>query len=191
MLGQCAIQGQSADRNRDGVGQYDPQHSAEETDGQGFRQELQKDIAATRAERLFHSDFTGALRDRYQHDVHQADTTDPQGERPNESEQNLKAHGDDMELVHLLHEVEDEHRTAVAGIELVLLRDHAADRPLQAQVVVHFIPEPDGLQVVGIGQVPHGGERDIYDAVYIVIAVLHFMLQDADHFEAQAVNPAM
>src|SRR5208283_5382335 len=44
--------------------------------GDGFCEELADDIPASGAESLAHSDFTRAFRDRHEHDVHHANSTD-------------------------------------------------------------------------------------------------------------------
>src|SRR6202049_2765636 len=42
---------------------------------------------------------------------------------------------------------------------------------------------------MGILQLAHGAERDVYHAVYFVISLLHFGAQNTDDFETEAVNP--
>ncbi len=66
-----------------------PPDASGEGDGQGFRQKLKEDVALVRAQGLFDADFAGALLHRDQHDVHQADAADAQGQRSDEGEQNL------------------------------------------------------------------------------------------------------
>ena len=56
----------------------------------------------------------------------------PSAERQgaDEAQQDLQAHGDDLELLELLHHVEDVHGALVLGLEVVLLGQHAAHLPL-------------------------------------------------------------
>jgi hypothetical protein len=56
-------------------------------------------VAAARAEGFLDADFAGALGDRDEHDVHQADSADAQRESADEAEQDLEAECDDLELV--------------------------------------------------------------------------------------------
>src|ERR1700689_915882 len=61
----------------------DAKKSAEQSHGCGFNEELEHDILAFGAERLADADFTGALGDRDQHDVHDDHAADYQGDGGN------------------------------------------------------------------------------------------------------------
>ncbi len=50
------------------------------------------------AQRLLHADLARTLRDRHEHDVHQADAADAEREKPDEGQQDLDAGRDDAEL---------------------------------------------------------------------------------------------
>jgi len=76
----------------------------------------------------------------------------------------------------------------IDGIELVLLGQDIAHRLLDARVIVGLVVEPDGVQVVGVLEVAHGGEGDVHDAIHVVVTFLHLGGQDADDLEADAVN---
>ena len=102
-----------SNRKRDHVGQHDSQRSADESNGESFGEELQQNVSAARAQRLFHSDLSRPLRHRDQHDVHQADAANAQRQRADEAQQNFQADGDDFELVNLFHEVKYAHRAAI------------------------------------------------------------------------------
>ena len=80
-----------------------------------------------RAQRLFYADFAGALLHRDQHDVHEADAADAEGERADESEQNLKRGDYDGELVEVLLEIGHEYGATVVGAEIVVSRQHGAN----------------------------------------------------------------
>ncbi len=105
-----AVKRQSADRERDSVGEDDSEDSAYECDGESFGQKLQEDVPAARAERFLDSNLARALRHRDQHDVHEADAADSKSQSADEAQQNLQADRDDFELVDLLHQVEDQKR---------------------------------------------------------------------------------
>src|ERR1700674_2824475 len=189
ILGKGAVQGQPAHGKRDRVGQYHSQHTADKGNGEGLSEELGEDVPALRAQRLLHANLTRPLRDRNQHDIHQADAADAERKRADETHQHLQPESDDFELMELRHQVEYFHGLVVGLVELVLRRHDGADRLSQFLVLRSQVGEPDRVQVMGILQIAHGAEGDVYDAVDIVISLLHFGAQDADDFEAQAVNP--
>ena len=53
IFGEGAVKSQPADRQRDRVSQDDSQYASDESDGQGFRQELQQNVLALRAQAPF------------------------------------------------------------------------------------------------------------------------------------------
>src|SRR5205807_2869228 len=116
----------------DCIGQDYPQQAADKSNGKSLCEELKQDVPAAGAERLFHSNFTSALGDGDQHDVHQTDAADAQGQRADKAKKNLQADGDDFELMNLLHQVEDAQGTAVGLIELVFAGQYGAGRLLQS-----------------------------------------------------------
>src|ERR1035437_7924269 len=189
VFGKGAVQGEPSHRKRDRVGQYHSQHPADEGNGQSFGEELQQDVPPLRAQGFLHANLTRALRDRNQHDIHQADAADAECKRADETHQDLQPERNDFELMDLSHQVEHFHSLPVRLVELVLCRQDGADRLFQALVLRRLVGEPDGVQVMCILQLAHSAERDVYHAVYIVISLLHFGAQDTDDFEAEAVNP--
>ena len=57
------------------ISQRQPYQAAQERQGHRLDEELQQDVAAPRAQALQDADLAGTLRDRHQHDVHDADAT--------------------------------------------------------------------------------------------------------------------
>src|ERR1700691_1816880 len=188
VLGHSAVEREPADQEGDGVSEDDTEESSNESDGERFSQKLEEDMASPRAERLLHADFASALRDRDEHDVHQADAADAKSKGADEGQQNLEADGDDLKLVDLHHEVRDIQGAPVGGIESVLRSQDIAHGLFDAQVVVGFVIEPNGVEVVSVFKITHGGEGDINDAIDIVVAGLHLRAEDADHFVADAIE---
>src|SRR5258706_2480578 len=74
----------------DHEGAYDPQEHArgtpDEAQHHGFAQELQPDRSFRRADGDTHADLPRPLRDRDQHDVHDADAADQERDRGNRDE---------------------------------------------------------------------------------------------------------
>src|SRR5712671_4857409 len=122
-----------------------------------------------RAQRLFHSNLTGSLGYRDQHDVHEADPADAQRKRTDEAQQNREAECNEFELLDLFHEVKYHHGAAISRVELVLDGHHSAHGTFQAFISSGLVVEPDGIQVLRILNVTDGGERDVDQAVNIVI----------------------
>ena len=183
-----AVKREPADGKGNDISQDDAEDPADESDGERLGQKLEEDVAAARAERFLHSDFAGALGDGDEHDVHQADATDAQSEGADEGEQDLEADGDDLELVNLLHKIKDKQGAAVRGIELVLRAHDVAHGLLDPFIVVGLVVEPDGVEVVGVLEVTHGGEGNVDDAIDIVVASLHFGGENSDDFKADAIK---
>src|SRR2546421_11151725 len=156
-----AVEGEPSDRKRNSVRQNDSQRAADESNGEGFGQELKKDMPPPRAQRLFHSNLTGSLGYRDQHDVHEADPADAQRKRTDEAQQNREAERNEFELVNLFHEVKHHHGAAISRVELVLDGHHSAHRALQALVSSGLVVEPDGVEVLRILEVADGGEGDV------------------------------
>jgi len=104
VFGHGAVKRESSNGESNHVGQDDAEESAHKSDGERLRQKLEEDVAATRAQCFFNADFAGALGDRDQHDVHQADAPDAKGKRADEGEQNLKAEGNHLEMMQPIHE---------------------------------------------------------------------------------------
>src|SRR5678815_1905646 len=88
----------------------------------------------------------------------------------------------------LFHEVKHENGAAVIRVELVIDGHHPAHGLFQAFVRSGLIVEPDGVEVARILKVAHGAEGDVYQAVGIVIASLHFRAYNSDDFNAKAID---
>ena len=105
-----------------------------------------------RAQRLFHADFPRPLRYRHQHDVHQSHAADPQRDRPDERQQNLQPHADDVELRQLFLGIEDEDRALIVRLETVRRGQRVADRFGQLLVFQSLEIQPDPPDVVDVLQ---------------------------------------
>jgi hypothetical protein len=90
--------------------------------------------------------------------------------------------------VKLLHQIIDTQGAAVGGIELVLRGHGVAHRLLDPFIVVGLVIEPDGVEVMGVFEVTHGGEGDVDDEIGIVVAAGHLGAENPDDFKADAVN---
>src|ERR1035438_585206 len=145
-------------------------------------------MPAARAQSLLHSDLAGALRHRDKHDVHEADSADPQGEGADESEQNLQTDSEDFKKVHLFHQTDDHYGAPIPRIEPVLVRQDVAHGLLDPSIVGVLIAKPDVVEVVRVFQVAHRGEGDVNDAIDIVVPLLHFGREDAAEFKGDAVD---
>ena len=62
-----------AHARRNAITKADAEQAAETADQDGFEQKLAQDISIAGADGLAHADLAGALGDRDQHDVHDAD----------------------------------------------------------------------------------------------------------------------
>src|SRR6202049_4090847 len=160
------------------VGDCDAGEASGEGDGQGFGEKLQQDVGFVRAQRLFYADFAGALLDRDQHDVHKADAADAEGERADESEQDLKRGDYDGELVEVLLEIGHEYGASVVGAEIVVSRQHGANHASQLLVVFAFVVHEEAGDVFGVVEVAHGAEGNGNEGVVIVVAPLDLTLVD-------------
>ncbi len=54
--------------------------------------------------------------------------------------------------------------------------------------VIAVVAHPDAVDVLDVFQVAHGAERDVDDAVQVVVALLHLGLEDSYDLEAHAVQ---
>src|ERR1019366_1456593 len=188
ILGNRTVEGQAAHANGNRIGHGDAGNAARKGDRQSFRQELKEDVATPAAERLFHANLARALGHRYQHDVHQSDAANAQRQRADEGQQNLQARGDDLELLQLLHHVEDEYGALVIRLEVVLLGENCAHLVLHQFVFIAFVVEPDAIQVVRVFEVAHGAKGDIDHLVDAVVPLLHVRRENAYNPVANAVN---
>ena len=141
-----------------------------------------------RAQRLFNADFARTLLDRHQHDVHQANTGNPQSERAHQRQQYLQGQGKHLELVQFRHQVGHIDGPMVRGAKVVG-RSHGFTQVLLGQLIVAVVVEPDAVQVLRVLQVAHGveGHVDLPVAV-VVVAFLHLGTEHADNGEHHTVE---
>jgi len=144
-------------------------------------------VAPSRAQRFFDANFTRALGDGDQHDIHQADPADSQCKRADEAQQNLKPDGDRLEVLNLLHQLKTSSARG-RRIESVLLRHGVAHRLLDPLVIVGLIVEPDRVKVVRVLEIAHGGEGNVNNAIDVIVARLHLRGKNANHFKADPID---
>jgi hypothetical protein len=68
----------SAEHRSSAKSQPNAEERTANADGDGFDQELKHNVYATGANRHAQADLAGTLRDRNQHDIHDADAADDQ-----------------------------------------------------------------------------------------------------------------
>src|SRR5208283_2406144 len=144
-------------------------------------------MPAPRAKSFLYADLARALRNRDQHDVHQANAADAQREQSDETEKNFDTGGDDAKIEEIGKHVKDEDGAFVLGIEVVV-EGHGAANGVRDFLVVAFIFHGDGIEIVSVGQIAHGAERDVDLAVHVVVAVLDGVFEHSDNFVGNAVE---
>src|SRR6266404_5755434 len=142
-----------------------------------------------RAQRLLHADFPRSLLHRNQHDVHQADAADTQGQRADKGEQYLQSSAHDCELVIILLEVGDENCSVIIRPEVVVAGEYGAHHAGELLMILPFVVHENAGDVLRVIEIAHGAERDCHQSVVVVVAALHFVLENADHLKAHAVDP--
>ena len=60
--------------------------AADNTENEGFKEELEHDVAGAGADGFADADFACALRNRDEHDIHDANATDDEGDASDERE---------------------------------------------------------------------------------------------------------
>ena len=173
-------QRQRLDTRRHAPADQDAEQTARSHDGHGFRQKLEQNRAARRADRFQNADLARSLRHRNQHDVGEADAADRQRQRADQSQQHLQRgrHGVDD-----FHEfVEDDHlqRAFVGRREIMHARQHGPhilDR-LLAEHRVRRHPD-DVVRIFDVVEQRRGRERneDAFVVRRVVIRDLRFGLQ--------------
>jgi hypothetical protein len=88
----------------------------------------------------------------------------------------------------MIHEVVDPHRLVVCLAEFMLCGHDAANGRLEPLVVGSVVVKPNCIEVVRVFKLPHGREGDVHHSVNVVISLLHFGVQDADHFKTEPVE---
>ena len=90
-IGQGEGIGDQGKHKTDGIGKQHAQSSAHDADKHRFDEELGQHVALTCADSHAYADFTRALRNGYEHDVHDADAADDKGNERNAG--NEQRHG--------------------------------------------------------------------------------------------------
>src|SRR6202051_3584147 len=142
-----------------------------------------------RAQRLLHADLPRSLLHRNQHDVHQANAADSQGQRADEGEQHFESSGHDCELVIVLLEVGDEHSSAIVRTEIMVPGEYAPHHTRKLLMILPLVVHEDTGDVLRVVEIAHRAERDHHHTVVVIVAALHFVLVNADHLKAHAVDP--
>src|SRR6266404_2273341 len=142
-----------------------------------------------RAQRLLHADFPRSLLHRNQHDGHQPDAAKSQGQRTYESQQHLESSAHDRELVIILLEVGDEYGSVIIRAEVVVAGEYGAHHAGELLMILPFVVHENAGDVLRVVEIAHRAERDCHQSVVVIVAALHFVLVNADHLKAHAVDP--
>ncbi len=122
----------------DQLGDDDRDDHADDTGDEGqheaFEEELGEDVAAACAEGLHEADLAGALGDRDEHDVHDADAADGKRHRADDAEQNFKRERELHDGFRVFDGVPGVDGFFVAGVEVVALGEDGADGLQGAEV---------------------------------------------------------
>ena len=103
------------------------QHASDEAQRRRFDQELKQDIVPGCAERLAESDLPGPLSHGYEHDIHNADSTNDEAHAGNACEQKRKDLRRLLARLGKLLAIHDRKIIVLAGQYPVLLAQHAFD----------------------------------------------------------------
>ncbi len=144
-------------------------------------------MGAAGAEGFLDADLAGSLLHADEHDVHEADAGDAEGEGADKEQEGFERERDEAELRELLHDVGDEDGVAVGRPKGVGGTEQDS-RGLLDGGVVAAVAEPESVDVAGVLDVGVGGEGEIDDAVEVVVALLHLGLEDADDLKADAAD---
>ena len=188
MFGHRTIESEPADREGDHVSQDDPEHSADESDGQGFGQKLQEDVAAARAERFFDANFAGALRTETSMMFMRPTPPMPRVRVPMNPSRTFRPRVTISKRWTCSIRLNISTARRSRGLNLCCSRENIPNRLFDPLVVGGLVVEPDAVKIVGVFQIAHGGERNIDDPIHVVVALLHFGRKNADHFEADAIE---
>src|SRR4029077_15592146 len=142
-----------------------------------------------RAQRLLHADFPRSLLHRNQHDVHQPDAANSEGQRTDESQQHLESSAHNRELVIILLEVGDENGSAIVRTEIMVPGEYAPHHARKLLMILPLVVHEDAGDVLRVVEIAHCAERDCHQSVVVIVATLHFVLVNADHLKAHAVDP--
>src|SRR5258706_8778704 len=133
-----------------------------------------------RSQGLLNANLAGALGHRNQHDVHQADAADAEGQKSDEAKQDFDSSADDLKIEQVGEDVEDKNCPLILGIKTVMEGHRVAYRRYDLCMIA-LVLHHNGIQVIGLGQVAHGAERNVDMAVNVVVAVImHLMAEHSD-----------
>ncbi len=141
-----------------------------------------------RPQRLLHPNLPRPLLHAHQHDVHQPDPRNAQRQRPDKQQQHLQPQCHHPELRQLLHDVRHVNRIVIGRPKPVVASQFVSQRSLNL-LGVTTITEPDPVQVLRIFNLRHRAQRHIYNAIQIVVALLHLCLEHTNDLEAYPVQP--
>src|ERR1700674_4675092 len=142
-----------------------------------------------RAQRLLHADFPRSLLHGNQHDIHQPDAADSQGQRADKSEQHFESSAHDRELVIVLLEGGDEHGSVIIRAKVVVACEYRPHHAGELLMILPLVVHEDAGDVPRVIEIAHCAERDCHQSVVVIVATLHFVVVNADHLKAHAVDP--
>src|SRR6266853_4017850 len=145
-------------------------------------------MATARAQGFFHSNLASALGHRYQHDVHQPNSTDSKRQQSDESEQYLDADGNNLQLLEFFNCVENKYRPLVFRIETMVIGHRSPQGLRHFRVLDAFILDHDGVNVIGIAQIADRTKWHIHLAIDVVITILNQTLENADNRVGNAAH---
>jgi hypothetical protein len=85
-------------------------------------------------------------------------------------------------------DVEDKDGALVLGIEL-MVKSHRPAHGLRNSLVVALVFHGDRAQVVRVGEVVHGAERDVHFSVHVFVAILDDVFEHSGDLVGNAVEP--
>ncbi len=173
------------------VADREPHEPAEQAEHERFQQKLQQDVVALGADRLADADLACPLRDRHEHDVHDADAADEQRDAHD------AGHDDRDRVQDRLKGVLQLCSGLHAEIVLVALAQfvRGAQQPLDrgphvldlAQIADRELHLDVGLALVAL-QAHHGAERNQHAIILALAEDLALRLEQADDLEPLAVD---
>src|ERR1051326_4284361 len=187
---QQSLKGEAC-RGREQIAAGDADAAAEAGKDDRFDEELQQDVAAPRADGLSDADLARPLRHRDEHDVHDADAADEQGDADDRSHDHGgggERFGDHLQDLFLREHAEVVFLiffqvVACAEDLLGLIFDE-----VEVGAAAHLEGEDEALHVLAAPDRGGGAEGDENDVVAVLPEGAAFLLHDADDGEAVAVD---
>src|ERR1017187_4957534 len=188
---ELAVERHRRDDDRQQPGSENAQRSADKREYQGLDEELHQDLTRAGADGLEQADLAGTLGDADQHDVHDTNTTDSEGEVANDAEQRVKADGEGLQHLSALDGVPFGRGLRVAGLEMMAPGDDVSGshEGFGVQVRGNRL-EDDDLRVLGVGNFVEDfvGDKRLLVVRAFVHRVLDLGVHDADDFEAASLD---